>query len=655
VAGPRNSVPGESVRSHRLLLLALVVLIPGIVLVALSVRVVVQERELETGRAIEARTSAVRLLSQQVLLKAERYRHEAASAQRRGVDAFCVDSILVATAEIIGEEPVFGWQQPSGARTFEKRISEPGFLRVIREGERAEFGRGGLSEAIRLYRRAASAASDSLQRAYSELLLARVLQKAERLQDAIKVRERLVRYPPTVIDEHGIPIALYAAERLADSGVDIHLIVEYLDRQASSRTLSGGAALAMIQTLLTELQSSAVPDSLWSGISRSASALEKEKGTKEDLSRLTEDYAGRIAPVLANMTPQKRSEAWIMYGAEPWLVGVLDADVPLLVVLDAAALLREIFPDLGVSASGLSGGRLTSIASDGSYALGSSFPNGYVSLEIPAGEVNPDPGTIRAMILLLVTLGAVSLGAGGAFVWYRGLQREVRTAKMRSSFVSSVSHELKTPLTSIRMFGELLRFRPPAGDAAIEYLDTIVNESQRLTRLLDNVLNFSKLEEGTLVYRLEPVIVNEILHSTLNAMAYPLKSEGFLLRTDISDDELIVRGDRDGLEQAVINLISNAMKYSAGSKEIAVRFFRKEDYACIEVQDHGIGIRADEIHSLFKSFYRSSDVHERHIPGTGLGLALVQHTLDAHDGFVTVTSEPGEGSTFSLHIPLITP
>ena len=112
-------------------------------------------------------------------------------------------------------------------------------------------------------------------------------------------------------------------------------------------------------------------------------------------------------------------------------------------------------------------------------------------------------------------------------------------------------------------------------------------------------------------------------------------------------------GDRDALEQALLNLISNAMKYSIGMKEIAIRLYKNENHACIDVEDHGLGIQPDETQKIFESFYRSKDAHGRHIPGTGLGLSIVAHTMQAHNGGVTVNSVPGEGSTFTLYLPIV--
>jgi two-component system phosphate regulon sensor histidine kinase PhoR len=224
---------------------------------------------------------------------------------------------------------------------------------------------------------------------------------------------------------------------------------------------------------------------------------------------------------------------------------------------------------------------------------------------------------------------------------------------MRSSFVSAVSHELKTPLTAIRMFAETLLINRSADTRnRDEYLDTIVNESERLTRLLNNVLDFSKIEQGTKRYRLEPQSLPDIVRSAARAMKYSLEQQGFTLRTEIDENVPPVQVDRDAIEQAVLNLLANAIKYSGDSRRIDLRLRSEDGTAVIEVSDRGVGIDPAEHARIFERFYRVPGPETDRIPGTGLGLTLVRHIAEGHDGRVTVTSAPGEGSTFSLVLPL---
>jgi len=194
--------------------------------------------------------------------------------------------------------------------------------------------------------------------------------------------------------------------------------------------------------------------------------------------------------------------------------------------------------------------------------------------------------------------------------------------------------------------------RPEDAQAKAEYLDTIVNESHRLTRLLNNVLDFSKIEKGKRTYRKELVSLSEIIHAAVQATQYPLTQQDFHLRLHVEDDLPPVRVDRDALEQAILNLLSNAMKYSGESREIDLCVQKKGDHAVIEVSDYGIGIPAAEQRRIFEKFYRVPSKENERIPGTGLGLALVSHIVEGHGGRVELRSVPGQGSTFSIRLPL---
>jgi signal transduction histidine kinase len=252
------------------------------------------------------------------------------------------------------------------------------------------------------------------------------------------------------------------------------------------------------------------------------------------------------------------------------------------------------------------------------------------------------------IVLLVVSVTA----SGGYFLW-RDVQRELRVASLRSQFVSSVSHELKTPLTAIRMFAEtLLMGRARDGEVATEYLETIVNESERLTRLLNNVLEFSKLERGTSRFHLVPHAIGEVVQRSVRAMSYPLAQQGFTLRVDIADGLPEVPLDPDALEQALLNLLTNAMKYSGAARTIELAVRRDDRHVTIDVVDHGVGIASEDHERVFEKFYRAATPENRHIPGTGLGLTLVQHIARAHGGSIRLSSTPGEGSCFSLLLPL---
>jgi signal transduction histidine kinase len=185
-----------------------------------------------------------------------------------------------------------------------------------------------------------------------------------------------------------------------------------------------------------------------------------------------------------------------------------------------------------------------------------------------------------------------------------------------------------------------------------EYLETIMNESERLARLVDNVLDFSKIEQGKKIYRMRQVALPDVVRAAARAMQYPLEQQGFKLNVSISDDLPAVSADSDALEQAILNLLSNAMKYSGSSRQIELCCARNNGNAVIAVTDHGIGIAPQDRTHIFEKFYRVRSSDTDLIAGTGLGLTLVKHVVQAHAGSVELESTPGRGSTFSIRIPV---
>lgn len=291
----------------------------------------------------------------------------------------------------------------------------------------------------------------------------------------------------------------------------------------------------------------------------------------------------------------------------------------------------------------------TGEASDG--RLGAGFPGLSVQFTDPADAGAATPGARLAfyVAILLFLLGVVVFGA---YLTIRDVGRELGLAELRSQFVSSVSHELKTPLTAIRMFAETLRSgkgRDPERES--EYLDTIIGESERLTRLLNNLLDLSRIERDQKTYRPRSVNAAEVLDRALQAMRYPLEREGFELTVEREEALPDVVIDPDALEQAILNLLTNAMKYSDDERHIGVRLAASNGQVSIAVRDHGIGIAEDELERLTDKYYRASTPENERIPGTGLGLTLVDHLVRAHGGRLEIESEVGRGSTFTLQLP----
>ena len=223
--------------------------------------------------------------------------------------------------------------------------------------------------------------------------------------------------------------------------------------------------------------------------------------------------------------------------------------------------------------------------------------------------------------------------------------------KLKSYFVSSVSHDLQTPLTSIRMFAELLQTQKSlTKKEKQEYLDIILGESERLSRLISNVLSFSRIERGIQEYHFARVNLVSIIGSVLRSLYYQINQNGFELTKQLPEREIMLHADADAIAEALTNLLDNAMKYSREQKHIDLAVFIEQDRAVIQVSDRGIGISRKDCLNIFNAFYRSEDKEVRDRGGAGLGLTQVQHIVEAHHGKVTVESRPGSGSTLHLRI-----
>jgi signal transduction histidine kinase len=243
---------------------------------------------------------------------------------------------------------------------------------------------------------------------------------------------------------------------------------------------------------------------------------------------------------------------------------------------------------------------------------------------------------------------------GGVALALRAADRAVKLSKMKSEFVSNVSHELRTPVASIRVFGELLRLgRTHDPDKVREYGEHIEGESRRLTRLIDNILDFSRIESGRKEYRFEVGDVREVVRAVIRTFTVRLAESGFTIDLDETGGPVPrLRMDADAIAQAFHNLLDNAVKYSGGATSVTVRLRLEAGHVAVAVVDHGIGIARDEQRKIFDRFHRVGTGLVHDVKGSGLGLSIVHHIVRAHGGEVTVESEPGRGSTFTMRLPV---
>lgn len=626
------------------------VLVPSLTLIFFTQKILRQERELAQKRAVDERKRLTLEIGRELHLRLERLKIEEApriEAALAGPDEYAPsDPVLVGFGWVEDGRLVLPWQSSSSSgRTLRNSLSAPVVAEAVRSGERAEFERKDPRLAADLYGKALSSVARPGM-PYIRLLLARALAKSGRSAQAYEQYGALLDLSPGEKDEDGIPIYLYAADRLVDVPMSADRIVARLGAALAERPWMSLPETGLVDSLLERILEAQEISGETRG--RSKRLLDRVRSYRAKAEHLAEVQQGfeRGVPLDAG---------WRLDGRGEWLLGLgpLSGGGRFLLVADVRALndslrtdeaFRQVFPaEFTLAASDTAGGD----------PLGPDL--GGLSIIMAGGDDVPAAaGAAESRPFYVLTVAAVVIFAGlGGYLLWRDVRRELGLAEIRSQFAASVSHELKTPLTAIRMFAETVRLgRVKDEPARAEYLDTIINESERLGRLLNNVLDMSKIEQGKKLYQPRSQALVPILRAAVRTMDYPLRQQGFSLRVDIDEGLPAVRVDADALEQAVLNLVGNAIKYSGTAREIELALARQGAWAVVRVADHGVGIPPADRQRVFEKYYRVQSPENRQVPGTGLGLALVAHFAREHGGRIEVESAPGRGSVFSLYLPL---
>jgi len=280
-----------------------------------------------------------------------------------------------------------------------------------------------------------------------------------------------------------------------------------------------------------------------------------------------------------------------------------------------------------------------------------------VALPLRVRVWSKDPGALytnanrrQRLYFGMLTVVVVLLIFGG-YLTVRTLKSELAVAQMKSDFVSTVSHEFRSPLAGLNQLGEMLRDgRIHDETRRQEYYEMIVAETQRLRRLVENVLDFARMDDGRKQYRFEPVEPAEWLRDVAGDFQTEVAGSGFAVNAEIPNELPAIVGDRETLTTAVHNLLDNAVKYSGDSKVVRLRVDADSDGLSISVRDEGVGIREEDQSRIFEKFYRGGGEIARQVKGVGLGLNLVHHIVAAHGGSISFDSTEGKGSTFTIRL-----
>jgi signal transduction histidine kinase len=273
-------------------------------------------------------------------------------------------------------------------------------------------------------------------------------------------------------------------------------------------------------------------------------------------------------------------------------------------------------------------------------------------------SADPDVDVARLAVRRWLLIGGLAFLAlfavAGSYFSVRAMTREIRAARLQSEFVAAVSHEFRTPLTSLRQFTDLLADGRVSSEADREkYYAALQRGTRRLTRLVENLLDFGRMEAGFYRFVLEPVRARDLVERVTMEFADEVRQRGYQLDVRWTGaPDAVIHADEAAIGRALWNLLDNAVKYSPECQTVWVEAATTDTSVVIRIRDRGIGIAVPEQRAIFVKFVRGSLPSGYTIKGTGLGLALVDQIVQAHRGKVTVDSRPGQGSTFTLELPL---
>ena len=290
-------------------------------------------------------------------------------------------------------------------------------------------------------------------------------------------------------------------------------------------------------------------------------------------------------------------------------------------------------------------------------AYSGTFEADFPPWKINIYQVGPDSSRRefflkRDFYILLVAVVIAALFLGG-YLAVRSTAKELQLAKLKSDFVSTVSHEFRTPLTSIRYLAELLeRGRVRDEERKQQYFRTISGESERLNRLIENILDFSKIEAGMKEYQMEEADIAALSRDVASRLLEQPAYSRVSLKTEIADGMPKISIDPEAVSRALFNLLDNAAKYSGHNPQITLRAWSEAGEVCLQVEDNGIGIRPRDQKRIFEKFYRSASAMAGDVKGSGIGLTLVDHIVKAHGGRVGLESELGKGTKVTIRLPV---
>jgi signal transduction histidine kinase len=639
-------------RPPRLLLVLFlaVTLAPAAGLVWLGWRLLEQERALEAQRRLEHREHGADLivgaLREQLVASREGLAAPSRALQPEENDAVIV---LFGVSSVRTHPPAQLLYDPSGGppRAAAPRSERQAFL----AGERHEFQERNYAEAIRVFRKLTQSRDPAI-RAGAYLRLARNLRKAGRAEQALLTYARLAEAEDTRID--GVPAGLVARRARCSVLAELGRTGELRQEATALRGDLFGGRWRLTRPVF-ELHA----DQLFSW-------LDPTSGNEEARSALSATAAWlwrQWQEARTNGPPVAETTTHAAHGRTVTVLARTQ-DLALTALLAGPEYVRTRWVE-GVSKA-LQTHRVALCLRDGAgnVVLGPPPPAGrprtlraatdtglpWTVVVTDAGPSSEDtPFSSRRRLLLYgLALAAILVLAGSSLV-ARAVSRELAVARLKSDFVSAVSHEFRTPLATLRQLTENLSDgRVRDEDRRQAYYQAQERATSRLSRLVERLLDFGRMEAGALRYRPESLDLGKLVRSVVDEFEHVVADSGHRIEVTIDPGVPPVRADGDALAQAVWNLLDNAIKYSPGRPTVWIEVAKEDGQAAVRVRDEGPGIAPDERKDLFREFTRGAAARAGNVKGTGIGLAMVHHIVRAHRGRVRVDSAPGRGSTFTI-------
>jgi signal transduction histidine kinase len=580
------------------LLFGLVVLLPCAILVVLGWRMLSQERNLAGERIVNDQ---------------RQFANQARDLILERIDELPEDNSWWVTALDDSQPLAFRGARPPWDVSFAVRrlLYEPDFRTQLESG---------------LFEEALRTAHHPAQKALARLRQAKAISVAGRSSQAFEIYAQLLKGIPQLADENGIAFRWHAALELAQAGILQQDVAAMLTAELASKTPHSPAVNSVFRQILRQL-------------ARHAPSQDQARLLEERID-INQRYADAVRQALA----LKPTTEWHVIGdeakgVETWLVR-RSKEVALCVRLKPYTLSLP--------------GRILVRQKNSGHPLLPDFPDLSLQLFSDTDRALSQKWTLLWWFYASALALVLGVSLFGGYLLWRDVDREVRAAEERSQFIAGVSHELRTPLAAIRMYAETLSMgRMTDEKTQREYADTILAEGERLGRLVDNVLDFAKIEQGKRrLYRLRSTSLPEVIRAAVRALEKPLAQQGFSLQVKLDETVPQAQADSDALMRAILNLLTNAMKYSGTSRQIELKLSQRRRQAVIQVKDFGFGLPPEELDRVFEKFYRAPQPEGEAVAGTGLGLTIVKHVAEEHGGSVEVRSEPGKGSTFSILVPI---